>query len=90
MSPYLAQPTRSLAEAEAARLHSVPRKETMIITVEVRSVYGQTKVYPICEQAKLFARIAGTTTLTGETLGYITLLGYDIVSTADADWRKAA
>lgn len=47
-----------------------------IIKVEVRDVYGRQKVYPICENAKRFARIAGTTTLTFGTLKLIEELGY--------------
>ena len=35
-----------------------------VIKIEVRDVYGRQKIYPICENAKRFAHIAGTTTLT--------------------------
>ena len=47
-----------------------------IIKIEVRDVYGRQKIYPICENAKRFARIAGTTTLTFATLKLIEELGY--------------
>ena len=50
----------------------------MKIQVEVKNVYGNETVYPYCEQAKLFARIAGTKTLTVETLKSIKALGYEI------------
>lgn len=60
------------------------------IQVEVKSVYGQSKVYPLCAQAKLFAELAGTTTLTARSLRLVEKLGYEIVSVADADWRQAA
>jgi len=40
----------------------------MEITIEARSVWGQTKLYPISDDAKTIAKIAGTTTLTVETL----------------------
>lgn len=50
----------------------------MKITVRIRSVYGIETVYPACDHAKLFARIAGTKTLTTHALRDIRLLGYDI------------
>jgi hypothetical protein len=60
------------------------------ITVEVRSVYGQTKVYPVCEAARTFAEIAGSKTLPLRVLLAIERLGYEIISRADADWHGAA
>ena len=48
------------------------------ITVRVREVYGQPKYYPECESAKVFASIAGTTTLTEQTLRRIMKLGYKV------------
>ena len=62
----------------------------MTITVEVKSVYGQLKVYPVCSGAKLFAEIAGSKTLTHATLSKVEALGYEIISMANADYRKAA
>jgi len=50
----------------------------MKITVIIKNVYGNEVVYPVCEQAKLFARLAGTKTLTLESLSLITALGYEI------------
>ena len=55
---------------------------TMEIIVKVKNVYGQEKVYPICEKAKTFARIAGTKTLTTETIGLIKSLGYTLTAQA--------
>lgn len=46
------------------------------ITVEARDVYGQLKFYPKCEQAKLFASIAGTKTISEVNLRRIKQLGY--------------
>jgi hypothetical protein len=46
------------------------------ITIEIRSQYGNTVAYPICDQAKLFASIAGTSTLTSAALKKIQALGY--------------
>jgi hypothetical protein len=51
----------------------------MFITVRMDKNYGIETVYPFCEQAKLFAKIAGTKTLTRNTLRDVQLLGYEIV-----------
>lgn len=50
----------------------------MKITVEVKNVYGIETVYPACEQAELFAKIAGTRTLTRHALRDIKALGYQV------------
>lgn len=49
-----------------------------VIFILVKQVYGNTTFYPLCEKAGLFAKIAGTTTLTRKTLAYIKELGYAI------------
>lgn len=48
------------------------------IKVQVRELYGSLVVYPACERAQLFARIAGTKTLTTETLRTIEAIGFTI------------
>ena len=48
----------------------------MNITITLREVYGEVKAYPVCEDAKLFAQLAGTKTLTTQTLALIARLGY--------------
>lgn len=48
------------------------------ILVEVRQVYGCTKVYPMNEQAKLLAGIAGTATLTPFTLQLAEKMGFTV------------
>jgi hypothetical protein len=50
----------------------------MQIQVEVKNVYGTQVVYPICPAAVWFARIAGTKTLTLDTLNCIKALGYAV------------
>jgi hypothetical protein len=44
--------------------------------VEVKSVYGQDKVYPACDKSSLLAKLFGKTTLTNETLALAKQLGY--------------
>jgi len=50
----------------------------MKITVRLKDVYGRQTAYPVCEKAKLFAKLAGTTTLTHDTRQIILALGYNI------------
>ena len=50
----------------------------MIVQVEIKSVYGAEKIYPVCQTGKLFADIAGTKTLTREVLKNIKSLGYSL------------
>ena len=47
----------------------------MNITVEIKTMYGEIKVYPVCDAAKAFAAIAGTKTLTAVTLKWVRELG---------------
>ena len=41
------------------------------IIVEIKSVYGNEVIYPVCEHAKLFAELAGTKTLTKQAVNVI-------------------
>ena len=50
----------------------------MKITVEIKNVYGIEPVYPACKASELFAKIAGTRTLTRHALRDIQALGYSI------------
>lgn len=50
----------------------------MSIKVEIKNVYGNETIYPLCEAGRTFARIAGTKTLTRETIALIKQLGYSI------------
>jgi hypothetical protein len=49
------------------------------ITVTIKQVYGSTTYYPACPDSLLFARIAGTKTLTPAALATIKALEYRIV-----------
>ena len=55
------------------------------ITVSIRHEYGQRRVYPYCKYAKAFARIAGTSTLTEQTLSIIKQLNIEI-ETEQVEW----
>jgi len=46
------------------------------LQVKIKNVYGNETVYPACEQSELFARLAGTTTLTQQAIRIIKNLGY--------------
>lgn len=48
------------------------------ITVRIRGVYGNELIYPVCDKAKILANIAGTKTLTRQTLAYASQLGFDV------------
>lgn len=50
----------------------------MTITIEIRDIYGIRTIYPHCETAKLFARLAGTKTITRHALKTIRALGYTV------------
>lgn len=54
------------------------RKVLMTIQVTIKSVYGNKTIYPVCEKAKLFAAIAGTSTLLVRDLDKIKALGYTV------------
>jgi hypothetical protein len=48
----------------------------MIAQIEVKEVYGNKTIYPVNEQARLLARIAGTKTLTTSTVSLAKELGF--------------
>lgn len=48
------------------------------VLVEVRNVYGNRRIYPANETAKLFTDIAGTRTLDPHVIRLIRKLGYEI------------
>jgi len=60
----------------------------MKIIVEIKTVYGEQKVYPVCSNAQVFADIAGTKTLTEYTLNKIKALGYSI-EVQQVEWKVA-
>lgn len=52
--------------------------ENQTITIEIKDVYGQPKVYPVCDKARIFAEIAGTKTLLPTDIQRIQVLGYEV------------
>ena len=53
------------------------------LIVEKKNVYGVERVYPICNKAKLFARISGNKTLLDEDRKLIAELGYTFSTKAE-------
>lgn len=51
---------------------------TQQLEVRITSVYGTPTCYPVNEQAKLFAEVAGTKTLTVRTLRLALDLGFSV------------
>jgi hypothetical protein len=53
-------------------------KETQknALVVEIRHVYGNERIYPVCGQAKGFAELIGVKSFTREQLSKIKGLGY--------------
>ena len=54
----------------------------MQIEITVKAVYGKELIYPVCQQAKIFAELLGTKTITRDALRQIERLGYTIVARA--------
>jgi len=54
-----------------------------VVTVEIRDQYGRQVTHPADDTARLFAKLAGTTTLTPAALAVIRELGYDIRETCE-------
>jgi hypothetical protein len=48
------------------------------ITIKIKSVYGNDVIYPVCSDARLFAELAGTKTLTKQAIYVIKNLGYTV------------
>jgi hypothetical protein len=54
------------------------------ITVQVKYEYGTRRIYPLCDAARLFARIAGSKTLSRENIERIKMLGFRVEGTGEA------
>ena len=53
--------------------------QAKIVTVTVRRIYGMPVIYPSDANARSFAAIANTKTLTRQTVRHIKNLGFEIV-----------
>jgi len=50
----------------------------MNIQVQVKTIYGNKTIYPLCEKAKIFASMVGQKTLTMQDVEHIKKLGYTV------------
>ena len=48
----------------------------MKITVSIKNVYGEDKIYPACPKAEIFCRMLGQKTLTPTDIQHIKALGF--------------
>jgi len=48
----------------------------MALQVQIRNVYGNELVYPVCEQAKLFTQLLGVKTFNHHQIETLKQLGY--------------
>ena len=58
--------------------YSIHHNPTREITVVIKNVYGQEKIYPYCDDAMTFCKLLGQTTLTRQNIKYIKDLGYTL------------
>lgn len=57
-----------------------------IITVQIKNVYGEEKVYPLCEKAELFCGLLKQKTFTPTDIGFIKALGFRVL--VEPDYHK--
>lgn len=50
----------------------------MKIIVKTKKVYGKRLIYPVCDNAYIFAAIAGTKTISDVNIARIRMLGIDV------------
>lgn len=48
------------------------------IKVRIVSQFGNERIFPVCEKAELFCKIAGAKTLTRANIEHIKALGFDV------------
>lgn len=51
----------------------------MVLQVEMKSVYGNTLIYPVCDKAKTFAKLIGKKTFSNSDMNVIRELGYTFI-----------
>lgn len=57
----------------------------MNITVDIKNVYGNELIYPVCEKAQILARLIGAKTFTSSKVRTLKELGYsfEVVSSRE-------
>ena len=65
-----------------AENYNLSRQAGLVVRVEVRSVYGNEMIYPVCFYAERFAAIAGKKTLSRTDLMNIKALGFAVEEVA--------
>lgn len=50
----------------------------MSVQVQIKNVYGNQSIYPVCDKAKIFANMVGQKTLTLANIEHIKKLGYTV------------
>lgn len=55
---------------------------TKHIEVTIKSVFGNEKIYPACQNAEIFCKLIGQKTLTDRDINFIKQLGYTVNVTA--------
>jgi hypothetical protein len=58
------------------------------IKIKIVNVYGVDRIYPVCENAKIFCLITKRRTLMPETIGHIKSLGYAVKVVLDDELIK--
>tara|TARA_R110002020_G_scaffold43645_1_gene126577 strand:- start:1080 stop:1295 length:216 start_codon:yes stop_codon:yes gene_type:complete len=53
----------------------------------VREIYGVERIYPACENAKLFLKMTGRKCLTRQDLGRIVELGFRVIQVSSREYR---
>lgn len=56
----------------------LPQIKSDEIQILIKDQYGVKVAHPVCDKAQLFAKLAGTKTLTAHSLALIEQLGYTI------------
>jgi hypothetical protein len=67
---------------DASERRQATRSDTKMIkgiVVKQKSVYGEDKIYPVCEHAQMLAELAGTKTFTPRAIKLIKNMGIDIL-----------
>ena len=69
---------QQVEDAVMQQRESKPETNDKAVVVMVKDIYGRQTIYPVCPQAKVFAQLAGTTTLTPQAVTLIRTLGYQV------------